>query len=588
MGLFFFRTVSRRDMSKVNVIILGKPGAGKSTASQRLSEQHDLENIDFGKYLRTIASADSLLGRYVKTFWSRNNLKEIGFEYFDQEFRRCLEQKRNFVLSSPKVLSDAQEIDEQLNEHKLQVDAVVELNVSSDVCVDRVNLKKSQEIVSPQRDDDEDSESLYPVEMRIENFEKHISELREYYKAQPHVEYLSIDASQDIDQVINEIVAKLEKIERKPADYSHLSGEREEVPEDEEEASDEFFVRINGSRRAELVQLMLDLANNPKPKIPLTHPVPLYGQNIDELKNRQYAIIRKLNGVRRLLIVHENQIYAVSQQYNVFRCVGLSLPESPSQDWNQSLFDAEIVCTNAEKDGKRSLFILDCLCASGKNVRSEKLATRLTHVKSFSDDFKDMDKDISVFAQVYYTLSQLPLLTKLGRNGDPTSPVPSARCTADGLLFVPTTLRYNIGCSRFLLSWKPVVLNTMDLAAFKETNEEGTPVLVLKSFNHKESSYRTCGQIEPIPKNLEDLQDGTVVECNWKDDKWSVQKIRKDRAHPNADWVVNDAIEQAKQPVSPKMLLEKVQSILLSAKKTPPATNQSQNRNRSKQGNRRF
>lgn len=71
-------------MSKVNVIILGKPGAGKSTVSQKLSEQHDLENIDFGKYLRTIAASDSLLGRYVKTFWSRNNLKEIGFEYFDQ------------------------------------------------------------------------------------------------------------------------------------------------------------------------------------------------------------------------------------------------------------------------------------------------------------------------------------------------------------------------------------------------------------------------------------------------------------------------------------------------------------------------
>ena len=492
-------------------------------------------------------------------------------------------------MSSPKVLSDAQEIDEQLNSQKLQVDAVIELNVPSEVCVERVNLKRSQEIASPQRDDDEDSESAYPVEMRIENFEKHISELREYYKAQAHVEYVSIDASQDLDQVISEIVAKLEKIERKPADYSHLSAaEKVEAPEDEEEASDEFFVRINGSRRAELVQLMLDLANNPKPKIPLTHPVPLYGQNIEELKNRQYAIIRKLNGVRRLLIVHEGVIYAVSQQYNVFKCVGLSLPESPSQDWNQSLFDAEIVCTNAEKDGKRSLFILDCLCASGKNVRNEKLASRLAHVKTFSEDFKDMEKDISVFAQVYYTLSQLPLLTKLGRNGDPTSPVPSARCTADGLLFVPTTLRYNIGCSRFLLSWKPVVLNTMDLAAFKENDDDGKPVLALKSYNHKESSYKTCGTIDPVPQNMEDLEDGTVVECNWKDDKWTVQKIRKDRAHPNADWVVSDAVEQAKHPVSPKMLLEKVQSILLSAKKAP-AAGQSQNRNRLKQsGNRRF
>ena len=72
-------------MNKVNVIIIGKPGAGKSSVSQRLSESQGLANVDFGMYLRSVAAdSSSLLGRYVATFWSRNNLKEIGFEYFDK------------------------------------------------------------------------------------------------------------------------------------------------------------------------------------------------------------------------------------------------------------------------------------------------------------------------------------------------------------------------------------------------------------------------------------------------------------------------------------------------------------------------
>lgn len=73
-------------MSKLagSIIILGKPGAGKSTVSKALCTNEDVCNIDFGEYLREIADSSTLLGRYVSTFWSRNNLKEIGFEYFDR------------------------------------------------------------------------------------------------------------------------------------------------------------------------------------------------------------------------------------------------------------------------------------------------------------------------------------------------------------------------------------------------------------------------------------------------------------------------------------------------------------------------
>merc|ERR1712100_29744 len=85
MGLFFF-SLSEMSTAAVgaNIIIVGKPGSGKSTICKKLSSNEGVRNIDFGEYLRGIAEDSStLLGRYIATFWSRNNLKEIGFEYFD-------------------------------------------------------------------------------------------------------------------------------------------------------------------------------------------------------------------------------------------------------------------------------------------------------------------------------------------------------------------------------------------------------------------------------------------------------------------------------------------------------------------------
>mgnify|MGYP005996122143 CR=1 FL=1 len=81
----FHSAASMTNTLSSNVIILGKPGAGKSTISRALGETPDAHSIDFGEYLRELASDTSnLLGRYVSAFWSRNNLKEIGFEYFDR------------------------------------------------------------------------------------------------------------------------------------------------------------------------------------------------------------------------------------------------------------------------------------------------------------------------------------------------------------------------------------------------------------------------------------------------------------------------------------------------------------------------
>merc|ERR1712137_201230 len=534
-----------------NVIILGKPGAGKSTISRALGETPDAHSIDFGEYLRELASDTSnLLGRYVSAFWSRNNLKEIGFEYFDREFKQCIDENLRFVLSSPKVLDDAKEIDEHLRDHKLQIDAVIELDAPSELCIERVDAKNATENES----------ETYPTSEKIEHFEKHIEELRTYYQSQPHITYLTIDSSKPVDEVVSAVLEQVSKLEKKSADYSHVEAKKDE--EDGEESSDEFFERLSGSRRAELVQLMMELAQNPKSKIPMTHAVPLYGGNINELGNRQYAIIRKLDSYRRLVIIYENTIYVVSAQYNVFKCA-LDLPEAPSCDWNNSLFDAELV----KKNGESLLFLQDCLTACGNRVRDDKLAARLTFVKNFAQDFKDSNSKIKVFAQTFYAMNQLPILTKLGRNGDPESPVPSARCIAEGLMFIPTTLRYNIGCSRYLLTWRPVFLNTIDLAAFKEENEEGKPALALKSYKHKEGTYSTHGSIEEIPEPLKNIKDGTVVECNLIDSKWNIVKVRNDRNHPNADWVVEEAIKHAKQPVSQAGLLEKVKSVVQGGQK---------------------
>merc|ERR1712232_111680 len=117
-------------------------------------------------------------------------------------------------------------------------------------------IKVTVMIMKMKKKEESSKVNSYPASDKIQHFEKNITNIRSYYQSQSHITYLTINSNRDPDEVVKDIIDQVNKIEKKKADYSQLDIEQEEK-EDDEEKSNKYFTRIYGTKRAELVQLML-------------------------------------------------------------------------------------------------------------------------------------------------------------------------------------------------------------------------------------------------------------------------------------------------------------------------------------------
>ena len=73
----------------LNIVLLGPPGAGKSTIAEALVHQHHLIAISTGQRLRAEIKARSALGRAVAPYLDRGDLAPDSL--MDRLLRGCLE-----------------------------------------------------------------------------------------------------------------------------------------------------------------------------------------------------------------------------------------------------------------------------------------------------------------------------------------------------------------------------------------------------------------------------------------------------------------------------------------------------------------
>lgn len=60
-------------MKKINIILLGPPGAGKGTAAKMLTEKYSIPQISTGDIFREAVKKETELGKKVKTIMERGD-----------------------------------------------------------------------------------------------------------------------------------------------------------------------------------------------------------------------------------------------------------------------------------------------------------------------------------------------------------------------------------------------------------------------------------------------------------------------------------------------------------------------------------
>jgi adenylate kinase len=127
----------------MRLILLGPPGAGKGTQSQRLTEKFGIVQLSTGEMLRAAVKAGTTLGRQVKDIMARGELvsDDIVVKIVAERIGQP-DAKNGFVLDGfPRTVAQAEALDRLLRTKGMQLDGVVELKVDEDSLLRRIETR---------------------------------------------------------------------------------------------------------------------------------------------------------------------------------------------------------------------------------------------------------------------------------------------------------------------------------------------------------------------------------------------------------------------------------------------------------------
>ncbi len=129
----------------MNIILLGPPGAGKGTQSQRLVEHHGMRQLSTGDMLRAAVKAGTPIGLKAKAVMERGELVSdaIVSELIDAELTAMGSDVGAIFDGYPRTAAQAEALDEILARHGRDLDHVIELEVDEDALVERISGRYS-------------------------------------------------------------------------------------------------------------------------------------------------------------------------------------------------------------------------------------------------------------------------------------------------------------------------------------------------------------------------------------------------------------------------------------------------------------
>jgi adenylate kinase len=194
----------------MRLILLGPPGAGKGTQAERLVQKHGIIQLSTGDMLRAAVAAGTPVGLEAKDTMARGELcpDKLVVSIVADRIEEP-DAHNGFILDGfPRTLAQAEALDKMLHEHKLDLDAVIELAVDETALLERIErrAREAAEAGKPLRPDD----APETVKRRIADFNRVTALLRPFYEAKGI--HAKVDGMASIDEVARQIDEALSEV----------------------------------------------------------------------------------------------------------------------------------------------------------------------------------------------------------------------------------------------------------------------------------------------------------------------------------------------------------------------------------------
>lgn len=212
----------------MRMILLGGPGAGKGTQAHKLSEKYGVQHIATGDILRQAIEDETDMGQMAKSYMDKGQLvpDEVVIGIVKDRLAQP-DLEAGFVFDGfPRTTPQAQALDDLIDKLDISLDAVVNINTSDDVVIERLVGRRScrdcqavyhvtysptkkpgvcDECGGPlyQRDDDKEE----TIRKRLQVYQKQTAPLLDYYKGSGKL--IQVSGDDAIDEVYASICRSL-------------------------------------------------------------------------------------------------------------------------------------------------------------------------------------------------------------------------------------------------------------------------------------------------------------------------------------------------------------------------------------------
>ena len=162
-----------------NFVLFGKPGSGKGTQAEHLSEKYDLYHISTGDLFRKNISQNTKLGLLAKSYMDKGDLvpDEVTIKMLENEIKENSQSKGFLFDGFPRTIAQAESLDQFLLSINMQINATIALEVDEEELISRI-IDRGK---TSNRSDDQDIEK---IQNRFSEYNMKTSTLSRYYKDQ--------------------------------------------------------------------------------------------------------------------------------------------------------------------------------------------------------------------------------------------------------------------------------------------------------------------------------------------------------------------------------------------------------------------